>query len=333
VPEAVLATEAVAAPHAAFGTAVAGLGIALPDTVVTNDEVAARIGKDARWIQTRTGIESRRVLAADERLAGLAARAAEGALADAGVAAGDLDLVLLATASGDDIFPAVAAEVCGIIGAHRAAGLDVSAACTGFLSCIQLAGGLLEAGRATAVLVIGAEKLSAITDPEDKRTAMLFADAAGAMVLTRTDAPGELGPVVLRTEAHRDLLYADRDRQLIEMDGHEVFKHAVARMTEATQEALDAAGVALEDIDLFVYHQANARIVRSVGQRLGLEPGKVVDAIADVGNVSAASLPLALAAARADGRLTAGTRVLLSAFGAGFVWGASVLDWKGSASS
>jgi 3-oxoacyl-[acyl-carrier-protein] synthase-3 len=331
VLETAVAPAAAAASLAAYGTAVAGLGTALPDTVVTNDEVAARIGKDAEWIRTRTGISNRRVLAADERLSGLAARAAEAALADAGVAAEDLDLVLLATASGDDIFPAVAAEVCGLIGAHRAAGLDVSAACTGFLSCLQLAGGLLEAGRVSAVLVIGAEKLSALTDPADKRTAMLFADAAGAMVLTRTDAPGELGPVVLRTDAQRDLLYADRDRQRIEMDGHEVFKHAVARMTEATNEALAASGVAPADVDLFVYHQANARIVRSVGQRLGLDPQRVVDAIADVGNVSAASLPLALAAARADGRLVPGTRVLLSAFGAGFVWGAALVEWKGSA--
>jgi len=330
VPEAAVAIEAVAAPRAAYGTAVAGLGTALPDTVVSNDEVAARIGKDARWIHTRTGIDSRRVLAPEDRLSGLAAKAAEAALADAGMGAEDLDLVLLATASGDDIFPAVAAEVCGIIGAHKAAGLDVGAACTGFLASLQLGASLIESGRVEHVLVIGAEKLSAITDATDKRTAMLFGDAAGAMVLSRTAAPGELGPVVLRTESQRDLLFAERG-SCIEMDGHEVFKHAVTRMSEATLQALEAAGTALEEIDLFVYHQANSRIVKSVGQRLGLDAPKVVDCIATYGNVSAASLPLALAAARDDGRLTDGTKVLLSAFGAGFVWGAAVLDWRASA--
>jgi 3-oxoacyl-[acyl-carrier-protein] synthase-3 len=332
MPEASATTPAAA--HAisptTHGTAVAGLGIALPQTVVPNAVVAERIGKDDQWIYTRTGIVERRVLHAEERLAGLAAEAATAALADAGLQPGDLDMVLLGTASGDDIFPAVAVEVCGIIGAEQAAGMDVSAACTGFLSCLQLGSSLIEAGRAEHVLVIGAEKLSAITNPSDKRTAMLFGDAAGAMVISRTAAPGELGPVVLRADAQRDLLYAGRNT-CIEMDGHEVFKHAVARMTEATLEALEAAGTAKEEIDLFVYHQANSRIVRSVGQKLGLDPAKVVDCIETYGNVSAASLPLALAAARDDGRLRDHTKVLLSAFGAGFVWGATVLDWRASA--
>jgi 3-oxoacyl-[acyl-carrier-protein] synthase-3 len=319
------------APRQSYGTAVAGLGVALPETVVSNEVVAERIGKDPEWIFTRTGITERRVLRADQKLAQLAAQAAMAALADARVRPDEVDMVLLGTASADDIFPSVAGEVCGLIGAGRAAGLDVSAACTGFLACLQLAASLLEAGRAETILVIGAEKLSALTDQTDKRTAMLFADGAGAMVVTRTEGQGEVGPVVLRTDAQRDMLYADRDRQLIEMDGHEVFKHAVARMTEATHEALELSELQLDDIDLFVYHQANARIVRSVGQKLGLDPERVVDSIAGVGNVSAASLPLALAAARADGRLRPGTRVLLCAFGAGFVWGATILEWQGTA--
>jgi 3-oxoacyl-[acyl-carrier-protein] synthase-3 len=318
-------------PRQSYGTAVAGLGVALPQTVVSNETVAERIGKDPEWIFTRTGIHERRVLRPEEKLAHLAAQAATAALADAGVRPDEVDMVLLGTASGDDIFPSVAAEVCGLIGARRAAGLDVSAACTGFLACLQLAASLLESGRAETIVVIGAEKLSALTDHTDKRTAMLFADGAGAMVVTRTEGQGELGPVVLRADAQRDLLYADRDRQLIEMDGHEVFKHAVQRMMEATREVLEVSEASLEEIDLFVYHQANSRIVRSVGQKLGLDPERVVDSIAGVGNVSAASLPLALAAAREDGRLQPGTRVLLSAFGAGFVWGAAILDWKATA--
>jgi len=317
-------------PALKAGAAVAGLGVALPETVVGNDVVAERIGKDEKWIHSRTGISERRMLAPEVRLSELAAEAARNALEDAGADAADVDMVLLGTCSPDELFPAVAVEVAQLLGAHRAAGLDVSAACTGFLANLQLGSSLIEAGRVSNVLVIGAEKLSAITDPHDKRTAMLFADGAGAVLLTRTDGPGDLGPVVLHSEAHREKLYAERGG-LIEMDGHEVFKHAVNRMVESTHEALDAAGLGIPDIDLFVYHQANSRIVKSVGQRLGLPPERVVDCIATFGNVSAASIPLALQSAREDGRLADGTRVLVSAFGAGFVWGAAVLDWRASA--
>ena len=239
--------------------------------------------------------------------------------------------MLLGTAAADDIFPAVAAEVCGIIGARHAAGLDVSAACTGFLGCLQLASGLIEAGRAETVLVIGAEKLSAITDPEDKRTAMLFADAAGAMVADPHGRPGgaRAGRPALGCPARHPLR---RPEAPAHRDGRPRGVQA-RHQPDDRGHARGARGrrATLDDVDLFVYHQANARIVRSVGQRLGLDPARVVDAIAGVGNVSAASLPLALAAARDDGRLVPGTRVLLSAFGAGFVWGAAMLDWKASA--
>ncbi len=326
------ATVQPAAPAAAtrFGAAVAGLGTALPDTVVPNAAIAERIGVTDDWIVSRTGIRERRHLAADEPLSELAAQAARAALDDAGLDAADLDMILAATATQDDIIPTLAPMVGGLLGVQAGA-LDVGAACTGFLGGLQLAGAQLESGRADAVLVIGAEKLSAFLDPDDKRTASIFGDAAGAVVLTRTESPGEMHPVVMHAEAQRQMLFADRSRGLIEMEGQEVFKHAVARMTEATHEALEAAGTTLEDIDLFVYHQANTRIIRSVGQRLGLPADRVVDCIANYGNVSAASLPLALADARAAGRLPDGARLLLSAFGAGFVWGATVVDWRASA--
>jgi 3-oxoacyl-[acyl-carrier-protein] synthase-3 len=331
VSDLVAPARAAAAAGIAHGAAVAGLGLALPPTVVGNDEIGARIGKDSAWIVQRTGIHRRRMLAPGEKLAPLAADAGRAALADAGLAPKDVDLVLVATCSPDDLIPSLSPQVAGEIGCGGAGALDVGAACTGFLAGLQLGGSMLEAGRADTVLVIGAERLSHFTDPEDRRTAMLFADAAGAAVLTRSAAPGELGPVILRSEAQRDLLFATHARGLIEMEGQEVFKHAVARMTEATHEALEAAGTTLEEIDLFVYHQANSRIVGAVGRRLGLDPERVVDCIEEYGNVSAASLPLALARAREDGRLPDGARVLVSAFGAGFVWGAAVIDWRGTA--
>jgi len=315
----------------AFGSAVAGLGVAIPEIVVSNDTVAAGIGKDHEWIFTRTGIRERRVLPKGAQLAPLATRAGQAALDDAGLSAGDLDMVLVATCSPDDMLPATAVTVAGLLGAGRAAGLDVNAACTGFLSGLQLASSVLEAGRADAILVIGAEHLSKLVDPTDKQTAMLFADGAGAAVLTRTDGPGELGPVVLRSEPQRDFLYAAHADCTVRMQGQEVFKHAVARMSEATQQALAAAQLELEDIDLFVYHQANSRIISAVGRRLGLDPDRVVDCIGGYGNVSAASLPIALAHARDEGRLPDGARVLLSAFGAGFIWGATVIDWRATA--
>jgi 3-oxoacyl-[acyl-carrier-protein] synthase III len=302
------------------GVTVAGLGAAVPERVVANAPIAERLGVEEDWIVSRTGIRERRWLRDDETLADLATAAAERALGSA-----TADLVIVATTSPDDLIPALAPEIAGRVGAT--AGFDVNAACTGFLTAIALAAGQIESGRAESVLVIGAERLSAMLDPADKGTAAIFADGAGAMLLTAMAGGSSLAPVVLRSEAQRDLLYATRESGRIAMAGQDVFRHAVTRMTEATHAALERAGTVHDDIDLFVYHQANSRIVRAVGQRLGLDPARVVDCIETYGNVSAASLPLALATARDQGRLFPGARVLLSAFGAGFVWGAVVLEW------
>lgn len=283
-----------------------GLGVALPDTVIPNAPIARRLGVDEEWIVSRTGIRERRHLAPGERLADLATLAAERALD--GVRP---DLVIVATCSSDDVLPAVATEVAQRVGAQ--AGFDVNAACTGFLVGLSLAASQLESGRAESVLVVGAEHLSQLMDPGDRATAAIFADGAGALLLTES----RLGPVLLRSEDHRGLLYVARDEGLVHMAGADVFKHAVDRMCEA------ALAVGIDDVDLFVFHQANARIVRAVGRRLGLDPAKVVDCIERYGNVSAASLPLALHAAQPR----PGDRVLLCAFGAGFTWGAGVLEW------
>jgi 3-oxoacyl-[acyl-carrier-protein] synthase-3 len=304
----------------------AGLGIAVPDTVVSNDMIAARIGVDPDWIVQRTGIRERRVSGPGEGLTQLASRAAVEALVDAGIDAADVDLLLVATTTADDVTPSAAPLVAKAIGAVNAGAIDVGAACTGFVAGLSLAASQLDSGRASVVLLVGADILYRYTDPDDRRTAALFGDGAGAMVLT-PQGPA-IGPVVLRADGDRDLLFATRARHLVEMEGHEVFKHAVNRMSEATLEACAITGTALDDVDLFVYHQANRRILDAVGRRLRLDPAKVVDCIAGYGNTSAASIPLALDHARRDGRLHEGSRVLVSAFGAGFTWGAALVDWR-----
>jgi 3-oxoacyl-[acyl-carrier-protein] synthase III len=312
------------------GAAILSVGASLPETVVTNDEVAARIGKTDDWIYTRTGIRERRVAQPGERLTEHAARAARAALERAGVAPAELDLVIVATLTPDEPMPAAAASLAHAIGARRAGAFDVSAACTGFLSALALAAAQVESGRARHVLVVGADFLSRINDADSKLTGMLFADGAGAVVVGAVPAgSGQIGPILLRADASApELLYLGRHPgATIEMDGHETFKHAVARMSEVTREALDAAGLTRDDVDLFVYHQANGRILKAVGERLGLDEARVVDCIERVGNMSAATLPYALEVAQQDGRLHDGTRVLLSAFGGGFTWGGGIVTW------
>ena len=319
-----LASPEIAIP-AVRTAGIAGLGMALPATVVPNAEVAPRIGVDGAWIEKRTGIRSRRELAAGERLSDLAAAAGRAALADAGVEATDLDLVLVATLAADEITPGAAPLVAHALGTTAAA-IDVNAACVGFLSALDLACSRIEAGRAEQVLVIGAEGLRRFTDADDRRTAGVFGDGAGAAVVSA--GAGALGPMVLRSDGSlADLIVCDRETQLIRMDGHATYVSAVAALSEATIEACAEAGLALSDVDLFVFHQANRRILDAVAERLGVDRARVVDVIADVGNTSAATLPIALTMARDAGRLFSGASVVLGAMGAGFTYGAGVLTW------
>ena len=304
---------------------LAGLGSAFPARVVRNAEVAERIGVTPEWIEARTGIRERRIAAPGETLADLAETAGRDALAQAGMSPAELDLVLVATFTADQVVPAAAPLVAHALGAYRAGVMDVNSACTGFLSALSMALSAIESRRAANVLVIGADLCSRHTDRDDKRTAALFGDGAGAAVLTAGGA-GAFGPVHLGHDgAGAALLFATRERGLIEMDGQEVFRHAVARMSEAASAACVAAGVGLDEIDLFIFHQANGRILRAVGTRLGLDADRVLDCIGEHGNTSAASVPLALAAADRAGRVRPGDRVLLCAFGAGFTWGATVM--------
>jgi 3-oxoacyl-[acyl-carrier-protein] synthase III len=313
------------------GTEIAGLGIALPETVVANAPIAARLGIEEDWIVRRMGIHERRIAAPGDTLAGYAARAGRRALAGAGARAADLDLILVATISNDELTPAAAPRVAAELGADAAAAIDVNAACTGFVSALSLACAQVESGRAANVLVVGADLMSRLVDREDRRTAPLFGDGAGAVVI-RGAARGRIGPIVLGADgANADLIYARREEGLLRMRGHETFRHAVERMSEVSLSASAAAGVELSEIDLFVYHQANARILQAVGARLVLAPELIVNCIGRYGNVSAATIPLALEAARQAGTLRGGARVLLAAFGAGLTWGATVVEWGSEA--
>jgi 3-oxoacyl-[acyl-carrier-protein] synthase III len=309
--------------------AVRSVASTLPERVVPNAPIASRAGVSEDWIIARTGIKERRAVTADERLTDLAASAGAAALERAGLTADRLDLVLVGTTSQDELTPNAAPIVAHELGAHRAGAMDVGAACTAFVAALATAAAQIEAGRAEYVLVIGADVLTRHTDPEDKRTAALFGDGAGAAVLAAGEGPGGVGPVVQRCDgAGAGFIIAPREDERIRMQGQDTFKHAVARLSEVTRQACAAADVAIEDIDLFAYHQANARITRAVGQRLNLDPDRVLDVIERTGNTSAASIPLALDAARRDERLRPGALVLLAAFGAGLTWGGCVVEWS-----
>jgi 3-oxoacyl-[acyl-carrier-protein] synthase-3 len=301
----------------------------LPAGRLTSAELAEHFGIDEQWILARTGIRERRRADPGERLSDYAARAGASALEAARVSAQDLDLVLVATMTQDELTPNSAPLVAHALGAEHAGALDLGAACTAFLSGLELGAAQIESGRARTVLLIGADFITRITDYDDKRSAPLFADGAGAVVLgPGGDGRGSIGPIVLGADgSHGSTIFADHASRKLKMDGPEVFRHAVNRMGDATIEAVSRAGLTLGEIDLFVYHQANARITRALGERLGLAPERVVDCIETLGNASAATLPIALAAAREDGRLHQGAKVLLSAFGAGFTWGGGVVEW------
>jgi len=308
--------------------AVRSVASTLPERVVPNAPIALRAGVSEDWIVARTGIKERRAVTPDERLTDLAAAAGASALERAGLTADRLDLVLVGTTSQDELTPNAAPIVAHALGAHRAGAMDVGAACTAFVAALATAAAQIEAGRAEYVLVIGADVLTRHTDPEDKRTAALFGDGAGAAVLAAGEGPGGVGPVVQRCDgAGAGFIVAPREDERIRMQGQDTFKHAVARLSEVTRQACAAADVAIEDIDLFAYHQANARITRAVGQRLNLDPDRVLDVIERTGNTSAASIPLALNQAFEDHRLAEGKLVLMEAMGGGLTWGAALARW------
>jgi 3-oxoacyl-[acyl-carrier-protein] synthase-3 len=307
---------------------LASVAMAVPDNVVTNETVAEGAGVTEKWIVHRTGVHERRYVREGERLDALATAAGRAALDEAGVEAEELDLVLVATVAPDDLLPNTAPLVARELGAHTAGAMDVGAACTGYLSALSLAAAQIECGRCDHVLVIGADVLSRFVDKTDRGTAALFADGAGASVVSPANGAGRIGHIALHADAAgADAIRAAREDQIIHMQGHDTFKAAVHRLSESTLEAVERAGLELDDIGLFVFHQANARILAAVGEKLGLERERVIDCIDRYGNTSSGTLPIALADARERGMLAPGMNVVLAAFGAGFTWGAGVIQW------
>jgi 3-oxoacyl-[acyl-carrier-protein] synthase-3 len=306
-----------------------GIGSALPTEVIANAHFTERLDTTDEWIVKRTGIHTRHWLNGERTLADLGADACVQALADAGRDAAEVDQILVATITADRVTPGLAPEVAALIGAERAGAYDLNAACAGFLYGLDQAAALIESDRADVVLVCGAEALSRITDFDDRATGFLFGDGAGAVVVSRGELELGLPSFELRCDGvHAGTLYADRHERMLRMQGREVYRHAVARMAEATRAALARAGLEPEDLDLFVAHQANARILEATAAELGIPEDRVVLDVGRVANTSSASIPLALHQAERDGRLRPGARVGLAAFGAGFVWAAGVVSWK-----
>jgi 3-oxoacyl-[acyl-carrier-protein] synthase III len=316
-------------PEVRRTAAIMSIATEVPEGRLTNAELAESLDLSEDWIYARTGVRERPRARPDERLSDFAARAGAAALERAEVDAADIDLVIVATMTQDELTPNTAPLVAHALGARRAGGIDVGAACTAFLSGLALGAAQIESGRADRVLLVGADFITRIANYEDRKTAPLFGDAAGAVVLGPSDGGnGAVGLIKLGTDGSMaQAIQISHDERLLRMDGPEVYRHAVKRMTQVTHEVLEGAGLTLEDIDLFVYHQANGRITKALGERLDVPTERVVDCIETLGNSSAATLPLGLAFAHRDGRLKPGALVALGAFGAGFTWGGGVIEW------
>lgn len=306
--------------------AITGCGKALPTTIVDNAEIGGRCGVEPEWIEQRSGIRSRHI-ATSETTHSLALDAARDALAQAETDAAHLDVVIVATITPDRAIPAVAPELQAALGADRAAAFDMNAGCAGFLYALAQAKAVIGAGMAQRVLVCGSDVLSRVADVDDPGSYVLFADGAGAAVV-EWSATERIGPFVLRSDGGlADLLAIPAGATKVRMEGRAVYRHAVEKMASAVGDVLGGAGMAIDDVDLVVAHQANARILEAVAERLSLPADKMFCNIATTGNTSAGSIPIALADAVVQGRLKDDDTVVLAALGAGIVWGAGVVQW------
>jgi len=319
---------------------VLGCGAYLPEQVVTNAQLAARIDTSDEWIVQRTGIRERHIAADGEFTSHLAIKAAQAALTDAGLDAQSIDLIVLATSTPDNTFPATAVAVQHGLGINHGAAFDLQAVCSGFVFALATADNFLRTGAFKRALVIGAETFSRILDWNDRGTCVLFGDGAGAVVLEAQEQPGKVatdrGVVTthLRSDGrHKAKLFVDGGPSStqtvghLRMEGREVFKHAVGMITDVIVDAFEATGLNAESIDWFVPHQANKRIIDASAHKLHIAPQKVVLTVDRHGNTSAASIPLALSVARKDGRIKRGDLVLLEAMGGGFTWGSALVRW------
>ncbi len=319
---------------------IRGLGFYVPDEVLSNDQLERMVDTTDEWIQSRTGIITRHIAAPGQATADLAARAAESALDDAGIAAADVDIVIVATMSPETPFPATACYVQERIGAVKAGAFDLSAACTGFVYGLAVGSSMITAGLARTVLVIGAETLSRIVDWTDRDTCVLFGDGAGAAVLSREGEGGRIIDSVLHSDGSRaDLLFmpaggsalpasvetVSNRGHYLKMTGKGLYKEATTSMADAVREILDRNGFTPADMDLLIPHQANLRIIQSTAKKLDIPPEKAYVNIHRYGNTSAATIPIALAEAAREGRVTKGSTVVLVGFGSGMTWGANLI--------
>ncbi len=318
---------------------VVGQGSYLPEKILTNADLARIVDTDDAWIRQRTGITQRHIAAEGEKTSDLGLESARRALAAAGLKAEELDLIICATATPDETFPATATTIQARLGMTRGAAFDVQAVCSGFVYGLSIADSFIRSGQARTVLVIGAETFSRILDWTDRTTCVLFGDGAGAVVLRAdsgrgtADDRGVLSTHLYSDGNHHDALYVDggpsstRTVGHLRMQGREVFRHAVVRMAEAIDTALETNGLTPGDIDWMVPHQANARIIEAMAKRLNLPQDRVVLTVDRHANTSAASIPLALAEAADDGRIGDGDLVLMEAMGGGFTWGSALVRW------
>ncbi len=328
-------------------SSIIGTGSYMPEKILTNDDLSKIVDTNDEWITSRTGIKERRIAADDQATSDLAAEAARRAMTAAGVGPEDIQLIIVATVTPDMFFPSTACIVQKKIGAANAVCFDISAACSGFLYALQVARHFINTGNRTTALVIGAEKLSTLINWKDRNTCVLFGDGAGAVVIRRDDAggsnaPGRVLSTVMGSDGNlTDLLKvpgggsacpitpenAGSRPNTIHMEGRETFKHAVTRMLEAAQQALAMAGLTAADVSLVIPHQANARIITAIADRLNLPAERVFMNLDKYGNTSAATIPVALDEANKAGRLKKGDVILLVAFGGGFTWASSVVRW------
>jgi 3-oxoacyl-[acyl-carrier-protein] synthase III len=324
------------------GTMIAGMGTAVPEKILTNFDLEKMVDTTDQWIRERSGIERRHILADNETNSDLGTAAAKRALDEAGLKPEDVECIIQATISADNIFPATACRVQAKLGAVHAAAFDISAACSGFIYALRLGDSLIKSGAYKNVLILGSEALTRLTDWQDRSTCVLFGDAAGAAVLVPSDGKRGILSTYMKSDGRlAELLYipaggtalpashetVDQRLHFMKMEGREVFKHAVRTMIDAAKKAIKLAGLEIQDIDFLIPHQANIRIIEAIAERIHIPREKIIVNLQDYGNTSSATIPLAVDEARKAGRIQAGNKCLLVAFGGGFTWASAVVQF------